>query len=991
MIQDPRRAVSSGATGLLLAVALACAFAQPLHAQAPGGTRSGTWGGGGTAAAPRPARAGEPAPGHTMRADSMAVLGRRAGAFRVDGEWKFRLGDDPSWASPRLDDAAWATLDPGAWPTDSILAAVRALERAGRPGVAWFRVPLQVDRTLIGVPLGLHFHNWGAAEIYLDGRLIHTFGTVDALGAEAAIRSGSLVPGLLIAFERPDALLAVRFNIASAVDVMGRAGNELYALSIVPQESVTKWVHKGNRIWALITGMAGLLAALGLLHLLLYAFLRRPVGNLYYAVFALLVAAVYGFQVIIFELTDDHRLMMAIFTRAVLPVFTAAFLALLAFLYATFYERIPRYFAAIAALTAIALLVYALFPREDVGRFTSLSYVVIAVEGLRVLGVALWKRTDGARIIAAGFAVFFALMGYQILLYAAGTQQEESLLFLLGFVAVAVSASIHLARNFARTSRSFEELSLHLEEQVRERTAELEEAKLAAEAANRTKSQFLANMSHELRTPLNAIIGYSEMLTEEAKDLGHADYVPDLLKIHTSGRHLLGLINDVLDISKIESGRMELYIETVDVSALIGEVATTITPLIEKNGNTLDVTVAPDAGTMATDHVKVRQVLFNLLSNASKFTEGGRIGLAVARERGEDGVERVRFEVSDTGIGMTAEQLERLYQPFMQADASTTKRYGGTGLGLAITQRFVEMLGGSVAAQSEPGVGTTFTVSLPATVAQPHDAELEPVASSSLAGRPAAAAGAATVLVIDDDASAREMIGRTLAREGYRIVEAADGAEGLRIAREMRPDVITLDVLMRGMDGWMVLSRLKADAELADIPVVVVSVVDERNLGFALGAYEYLTKPVDRERLVDVMRRFLPHGTDGPVLLVEDEADTRAMLRRVLEREGWRVVEAENGRAALERLAAATPALVLLDLMMPEMDGFEFVAALRERSDGRDVPVVVLTAKDLTEAERRRLQGSVSRVLEKGRSSPDEVSAEVRRLLERAPRGAPAT
>jgi PAS domain S-box-containing protein len=511
---------------------------------------------------------------------------------------------------------------------------------------------------------------------------------------------------------------------------------------------------------------------------------------------------------------------------------------------------------------------------------------------------------------------------------------------------------------------------------------ELLRAQRAAEAANATKSQFLANMSHELRTPLNAIIGYSEMLMEEAEDVGDEGYLPDLRKIHASGRHLLGLINDILDLSKIEAGRMELYLETFQLAALIDEVATTVRPLVEKNGNVLQVRVAPDAGTMRADQVKVRQILFNLLSNASKFTERGTVTLDVVRVH--DGPEdEVLLRVSDSGIGMTAGQVQKLFRPFTQADASTTKKYGGTGLGLAITKRFCEMMAGSVTVESAPGVGTTFMVRLPAEVGREAATFLPDADAARLGGAP-------LVLVIDDDAAAREMLQRMLRKEGYRVATASGGEEGLRIALEEIPDVITLDVLMAGMDGWGVLSRLKADARTRDIPVVVLTVIDDRNLGFALGAADYLTKPVDRERLAEVLRRVRADGRDGPVLVVEDDAATREMLRRILEKAGWQVDEAENGRIGLERVAAATPSLVLLDLMMPEMDGFAFVEELRRTRAGQRVPVVVLTAKTLTLEERQRLHGTVSRVFQKSTAPNEEVLAEIRRLLDRSVPPAPA-
>ncbi len=506
-------------------------------------------------------------------------------------------------------------------------------------------------------------------------------------------------------------------------------------------------------------------------------------------------------------------------------------------------------------------------------------------------------------------------------------------------------------------------------------------ARREAEAADQAKSQFLANMSHELRTPLNAIIGYSEMLIEEAADAADDVYVPDLQKIHTSGRHLLGLINDILDLSKIEAGRMELYLETFEIAAMIDEVANTIRPLIEKNENALALDLAPDLGRARLDQVKVRQILFNLLSNASKFTEHGTISLAAARTG-----EQVTFRISDTGIGMTAEQMARLFQPFTQADASTTKKYGGTGLGLTITRHFCEMMGGTIEMASEPGQGTSFTVLLPI--------DAETIRPAQPAGAPREiplpqGGGGATVLVIDDDPTAREMLARMLAREGYNVRLAASGEDGLRAAREEHPDVITLDVLMAGLDGWGVLSRLKGDAATADIPVVVVTVIDDRNLGFALGAADYLTKPVERDRLADALRRVRADGAAGPVLVVDDDPDVREMLRRTLEKDGWRVVEAENGRVALDRMLDHTPAVVLLDLMMPEMDGFAFLEVVRARGTHAMTPIIVLTAKTLTEDDRQRLKGAL-RVIQKGESSAADLIEELRRAVHAGRRTAPA-
>ncbi|HEV8533515.1 MAG TPA: GAF domain-containing protein [Methylomirabilota bacterium] len=488
------------------------------------------------------------------------------------------------------------------------------------------------------------------------------------------------------------------------------------------------------------------------------------------------------------------------------------------------------------------------------------------------------------------------------------------------------------------------------------------------EAVSRHKSEFLANMSHELRTPLNAIIGYSEMLEEEAQDLGQEAFVPDLAKINTAGKHLLELINSVLDLSKIEAGKMDLYLETFAVADTIRDIAAVIQPLAEKNRNRLDVRCAPDAGSMYADLTKLRQALFNLLSNACKFTEEGVVGLTVSREA-VDGTDRLVFAVSDTGIGMTPEQMDRLFQEFSQADASVTRRYGGTGLGLALSRRLARMMGGDITVESEAGRGSTFTMHVPATVAK---AGAEPTLTV------APATGAETVLVIDDDPAVRDLVQRFLTKEGFRVAVASSGEEGLRLAKELRPDAITLDVIMPGLDGWAVLSRLKADADLAEIPVIMLTLVDDRNLGYTLGATEYLTKPLDRERLLAALRK---HRQDLPVLVVDDDPAIRELLRRQLEGDGYRVAEAENGRVALERLRDGAPGLIVLDLMMPEMDGFEFMEEIRRQESWNSIPVIVLTSKDVTAEDQQRLNGGVERVIQKGAYTRESLLGEVRRLV----------
>jgi len=531
-------------------------------------------------------------------------------------------------------------------------------------------------------------------------------------------------------------------------------------------------------------------------------------------------------------------------------------------------------------------------------------------------------------------------------------------------------------------------LVLAMEDVTERRRAEEEAAKAreTAEAANRTKSLFLANMSHELRTPLNAILGYSEMLQEEAVDQGVQGFLPDLRKIHVAGKHLLALINDILDLSKIEAGKMELYLETFSIPKLIEGVVETLQPLINTNANTLHVACPTDLGMMRSDMIKVRQSLFNLLSNAAKFTKEGSISLEVSRDMWEER-EWIQFRVSDTGIGMTPEQLLKLFQTFSQADTSTTREFGGTGLGLALTRCFCQLMGGDVSVTSIPGQSSTFTIRVPAVVRDPEqpDAKAAVPSEAQMAeaeGEEINPAPGRSVLVIDDDAIQRDLMSRFLISEGFTVRTASDGEEGLRLARSLRPLAITLDVMMPGVDGWTVLSMLKADTLIGPIPVIMLTMVDDKKRGYALGAADYITKPTDHKRLSEILKKYSCTDPPCPILLVEDDSMTRRMMRVMLEKIGWVVTEAENGRVALEQVAQNRPNLILLDLMMPEMDGFEFATELHKHSEWRSIPMVVLTGKDLTAADLRRLNGNVHTILDKRGVSRMDLMVLVRDLLE---------
>jgi signal transduction histidine kinase/CheY-like chemotaxis protein len=507
--------------------------------------------------------------------------------------------------------------------------------------------------------------------------------------------------------------------------------------------------------------------------------------------------------------------------------------------------------------------------------------------------------------------------------------------------------------------------------------------------ASQAKSRFLANMSHELRTPLNAIIGYSEMLTEECRDRGHGNYVPDLEQIHGAGRHLLGLINNILDLSKIEAGKETLFLESFDVASVLREIIATVQPMIAKNSNRIDLEFTPDLGAIKTDQTKFRQILFNLISNAAKFTDRGIIQLKAALQEAPagagggagSGVEGslasgpwLRIDISDTGIGMTPEQLGKLFEAFGQADASTTKRFGGTGLGLALSRRLCRMMGGTLTVSSEFGKGSVFTVLMPM--------EVESAAEDSAPARMpiTAAENWPIVLVVEDDPSTRELMRRQLARDGYRAEFAVNGAEGLRKARDLKPAAITLDIMLPVQDGWSVLAALKADPAIANIPVILCSIIDEKQTGFALGAAEYLVKPINWERLMTTLSKYRTAAQQS-VLVIEDDPATRDLLERTLAKHGWDVMVAVNGRLGLERVAEKQPAVILLDLMMPEMDGFQFLHHLRRNEDFSSIPVMVLTSKDLTDEDRCRLHGEAERVVQKTSLQLEVLVKEVRATM----------
>lgn len=508
---------------------------------------------------------------------------------------------------------------------------------------------------------------------------------------------------------------------------------------------------------------------------------------------------------------------------------------------------------------------------------------------------------------------------------------------------------------------------VHKENALKETNLALRRARDAAVQANRAKSEFLANMSHELRTPLNAIIGYGELLIEDAEEAGDMALVKDLRKIRSSGAHLLNLINDVLDMSKVESGRMELHMAEFTVREVVDSVLSAIKPLAKKHNNKLQLDISPTLSPIVSDRQKLSQILSNLLSNACKFTKDGKVHLSA--HVNEDSHLVVRVE--DTGIGMSEQQCAKVFQPFVQADSSTTRRYGGTGLGLAISHRFCELLGGRIEVASTPQAGSIFTLILPTNFRRPS---LQVAAPRGF--------GTGTVLVIDDDQATYELLGRTLAQRGYRVEWAATGDAGLLAARTHVPDAIVLDVAMPGLGGWSVLTSLKEDPETSAIPVVTVTSLDQKDLGISLGASDYVIKPVLPATLLATLVRWLPRSEDARhVLVVEDDPDMQDILERTLQGAGYEVTCADNGRIGLEKLHKISPDAVILDLMMPEMDGFEFLSAVQKNPLHAHVPIIVATAKELTESERAMLLGMGRDVILKSAQSRQSLLRMVERRV----------
>ncbi|MEW5938875.1 MAG: GAF domain-containing protein, partial [Chloroflexota bacterium] len=507
---------------------------------------------------------------------------------------------------------------------------------------------------------------------------------------------------------------------------------------------------------------------------------------------------------------------------------------------------------------------------------------------------------------------------------------------------------------------------------------EAEEARRAAEEANQAKSAFLANMSHELRTPLNAIIGFTRIVRRKSEGALPEKQLDNLDKVLSSGEHLLNLINTVLDIAKIEAGRMEVQTSNFSLEALGEQCLQTAQPLIHP-GVRLEKDFEPGPTLVYSDQDKIKQIVLNLLGNAAKFTHTGRVRLVIRREGS-----RVSIAVSDTGIGINKEALERIFEEFQQADTSATRKYGGTGLGLSISRSLARLLGGELTAVSEPGRGATFTLVLPVHYGDASASLPDPARGPAKEAESARQAGQRQlVLVIDDDPDAVYLLQESLS-QSYEIVGANSGLEGQKKARELRPRAILLDIMLPDKDGWQVLHDLKQDARTADIPVILLTIVDKKALGFRLGAAAYLLKPLDPDAVMAALRRVTEkEGRPArQVLVVDDDPHVADMLRQILPERDFVLASAPDGVTGLESIERHRPDVLLLDLMMPRLDGFGVIDRLRQNPETQDLPIIVISAKELTSEESTRLKESAAYVMKKQGFDSERLLNEINKALE---------
>ena len=514
------------------------------------------------------------------------------------------------------------------------------------------------------------------------------------------------------------------------------------------------------------------------------------------------------------------------------------------------------------------------------------------------------------------------------------------------------------------------EYQTNLETKIRERTKELFFAKEKAESAAQAKSEFLANMSHELRTPLNAIIGFCEILIEDAIDLEQKGVVSDLEKIHKSGIDLLALINDILDLSKIEVRKVDLNISTFNIKDLIESVKTTLEPYAKINKNKINIDFPDVQLVLRSDELKIRQILFNLLTNACKNSESSQINLLVTQKISKN-INFLVFKVEDFGVGISEGKLDKIFEPFHHSDVVDNSNIKGTGLGLTISKRYTELLGGDINVESKEGVGSTFTIH----VLQDyyHDRDDAKIHVDGELAEDILFPEKGKILVIDDDINFLDLVDRRLTKEGYLVFTAHSGLNGLDKAKKLVPDIIILDIIMPDVDGWTVYQKIKKIPLLSQIPIIIVTIGDYERMAKDFGVVDFLSKPIVWNNLHHILKKYKVVSKSKHILVIDDDSSTRTILRKMLIKDGWRVDEAGNGKVAIERMGMQIPELVLLDLLMPVMDGFKFLKEIKKVDAWSKIPIIVITSKDLTVDDYSFLTDNVDKVIQKGKYNRKEI------------------
>ncbi len=537
---------------------------------------------------------------------------------------------------------------------------------------------------------------------------------------------------------------------------------------------------------------------------------------------------------------------------------------------------------------------------------------------------------------------------------------------LLNFVSELVAMVIEKKRLEAEQL----EYQTNLEQKIRERTKELFFAKEKAESAAQAKSEFLANMSHELRTPLNAILGFCEILIEDATELKQEGVVSDLEKIHTSGIDLLALINDILDLSKIEVKKIDINISSFEMKNLVNSVKTTLEPYAKINRNNIQINLPKKSIVVSSDELKIRQILFNLLTNACKNSEESDINLTITRETVKK-INYIAFKVQDFGVGIPKNKMKEIFEPFNQGNIIDNSKLKGTGLGLTISKTYSELLGGYIHVKSKEGLGSTFT----SYILQDYYREKGKSEEYKIVEIPQISPfpQKGKILIIDDDINFLDLIDRRLSKEGYLVFTANNGKSGLIKANKLVPDIIILDIVMPDMDGWTVYKKLKTTPLLSQIPVIIVTIGDYEKMAKDFGVVDFLAKPIKWKTLNVILSKYKIIGKSKHILVIDDDSATRIILRKMLVKDGWRVDEAENGKVALDRIKKEKPELILLDLLMPVMDGFKFLKVIKGKDSLIDIPIIVITSKDLTADDYSYLTANVDRVIQKGDYTRKEI------------------